>query len=193
MARRRRASSRPSREARSETERSTSPSPGPTRDPFSGRRKEPLPQGPIAEYLSQENVRAAMTPQRNALRSEMKTLCAAYYSDEYLLHRDDLNEEDVDQYSYNHTNLMIKTEIARRRDDPEIRHHQEGSQVRRKNRKGPIVAQNPDSKKFTFIANLCDELCDDDDDDEDYTWVHPDLVKMTARHIKRAKQELRNR
>ncbi|XXQ31915.1 CCD97-like C-terminal domain-containing protein [Plasmodiophora brassicae] len=215
MARRRRASSRPSREARSETERSTSPSPGPTRDPFSGRRKEPLPQGPIAEYLSQENVRAAMTPQRNALRSEMKTLCAAYYSDEYLLsmggqkkpttmkihndlkdwlrHRDDLNEEDVDQYSYNHTNLMIKTEIARRRDDLGIRHHQEGSQVRRKNRKGPIVAQNPDSKKFTFIANLWDELCDDDDDDEDYTWVHPDLVKMTARHIKRAKQELRNR
>ncbi|SPQ98469.1 unnamed protein product (mitochondrion) [Plasmodiophora brassicae] len=69
-----------------------------------------------------------MTPQRKAIRNEMKALCAAYYGDAYiktdwLRHRGDLSEQDVDQYSYNHTYLMIKTEIARRRDDLGIRPH----------------------------------------------------------------------
>ncbi|CEP01035.1 hypothetical protein PBRA_008347 [Plasmodiophora brassicae] len=42
---------------------------------------------------------------------------------DWLRHRGDLSEQDVDQYSYNHTYLMIKTEIARRRDDLGIRPH----------------------------------------------------------------------
>ncbi|CEP00845.1 Uncharacterized protein PBTT_10336 [Plasmodiophora brassicae] len=98
-------------------------------DPFApDARRRPIPSGPLARYLSPQDVRAQKTPQRMALRAEMESLTSLHYRDDYLkalggqkkaitmkihqqladwlrLRDDQLTDDAVSLYTYEYTRL----------------------------------------------------------------------------------------
>ncbi|SPQ97097.1 unnamed protein product (mitochondrion) [Plasmodiophora brassicae] len=182
-------------------------------DPFApDARRRPIPSGPLARYLSPQDVRAQKTPQRMAVRAEMESLTSLHYRDDYLkalggqkkaitmkIHqqlvdwlrlRDDLTDDAVNLYTYEYTRLMVKQELSKRRTHLGVLVQKEGSKSRLKRRRPPII-DDTGSKKFEFLASLWQELRNDDDGSA--VWTDARLLKSTVSKIRRTIESIVNK